>query len=354
MSHHITSRAPLSQSPSPHPHIPHHIFQTWDTAEVSPGMHAAMSSWRDLNPDWAYHFYSDADCEQFIAEHFEQAVLDAYQQLIPRAYRADLWRYCALYVVGGIYIDAKFIAEAPIKDWLPDSTKTLLIRDFQDTLQENGGFLQGILASAPKQPLFKIAIEKIIEQVSAGRYGNNPLSVTGPDLLGKAFNSMLNHPENSPVSPGDYTHLNQTYTVLLAGASKETIHCAPIKLWGKKICRTYTNYYQERNLNSEGCYSLEKNYPDCWFRREVFRHGKIASEPLSLYYLKYHRNFWVQHLRFFYKRQEIKKGRETFQLACTKGAISFWLVRKLISYEIRQGVKIFFKKIGQIINNSIT
>ena len=44
----------------------------------------------------------------FIKSHFSKRVLYAYDKLIPGAFKADLWRYCIIYINGGIYIDIKY------------------------------------------------------------------------------------------------------------------------------------------------------------------------------------------------------------------------------------------------------
>ena len=45
---------------------------------------------------------------EFISKYFNKDVLEAYDTLLPGAYKADLWRYCILYKMGGIYMDIKY------------------------------------------------------------------------------------------------------------------------------------------------------------------------------------------------------------------------------------------------------
>jgi hypothetical protein len=59
------------------------------------------------NPQFEYYLFDDADCLEFIQIHFDEEVADAFERLVPGAYKADLWRYCVLYVHGGIYLDMK-------------------------------------------------------------------------------------------------------------------------------------------------------------------------------------------------------------------------------------------------------
>lgn len=49
--------------------------------------------------------YDDNDCNQYISQLDNNDYLKViYHQLIPGAYKADLWRLLVLYEYGGIYI----------------------------------------------------------------------------------------------------------------------------------------------------------------------------------------------------------------------------------------------------------
>jgi mannosyltransferase OCH1-like enzyme len=89
--------------------IPLNIFQTWHTKKQIPiKMYNAIQSIRLNNPEFKYYLFDDNDSREFIKKNFKSEVLYAYDSLIPGAYKADLWRYCVLYIAGGIYIDIKY------------------------------------------------------------------------------------------------------------------------------------------------------------------------------------------------------------------------------------------------------
>ena len=71
-------------------------------------MQKAIDNLQTCNPELEYFLFDDNDCIEFIKTHFENDVVDAYYRLIPGAYKADLWRYCVMYIEGGIYIDIKY------------------------------------------------------------------------------------------------------------------------------------------------------------------------------------------------------------------------------------------------------
>jgi hypothetical protein len=299
-------------------------------------MYKAMSSWRDLNPDWAYHFYSDLDCEQFIADHFEQDVLDAYQQLIPGAYRADLWRYCVLYIHGGFYADAKMQLHLPLTDLLPKDTQCLLIRDhYRKNRQAHDAYIyQAIMAFCPQHAVLKSTIEQIVAYVKDGYYGYDALDITGPSLLGKMINCSLGRLPNEPLNQTLYLHPAGSYTVL---PNQRRGYKTGIDLFQHNAVTMYASYYQERTASADNSrYRLDKDYAACWFRREVFRHGRVATELPSLFYRKRYRRFWVKHIRQLYHSNELSQARAAIKKAHVTGALTFRLLAAIAYEECRQ------------------
>ena len=78
--------------------IPLKIFQTWSTKNLPIHMKKNCYTLQKQNPQFEYYLYDDEDCYDFIKTNFGPDVLNAYETLIPGAYKADLWRYCVLYV----------------------------------------------------------------------------------------------------------------------------------------------------------------------------------------------------------------------------------------------------------------
>ena len=68
-----------------------------------------VKSWK--NSGWDYRFYSDKDARLFLQTHFPPEVLEAFDALIPGAFKADLFRYCVLFICGGVYADIDMLLE---------------------------------------------------------------------------------------------------------------------------------------------------------------------------------------------------------------------------------------------------
>jgi len=88
--------------------IPLNIFQTWHTKNLPPSMIDSVENIKMNNKNFNYKLFDDEDCRNFIKNNFDGSVLYAFDSLKPGAYKADLWRYCVLYILGGIYIDIKY------------------------------------------------------------------------------------------------------------------------------------------------------------------------------------------------------------------------------------------------------
>jgi glycosyltransferase involved in cell wall biosynthesis len=120
-----------------------------------------------------------------IKDNFDVSVLKAYDKLKPYAYKADLARYCIAYVYGGWYVDINIeIVMTP-----PNISKfdMLLIRDYNNgTRVAPWQLANGLFYTVPKHPVFKLAIDMAVDNIKNNIYGRRSLSVTGPELFGRA------------------------------------------------------------------------------------------------------------------------------------------------------------------------
>ena len=161
--------------------IPAHLFQTWHSKTLPPLMYKAVLKLKKTNPRFNYRLYDDNDCREFIKTHYRPEVLEAYDKLIPGAYKADLWRYCILYKYGGIYLDIKYI---PVNNF---KLINLLEKEHFCLDADNIGIYNAIMVSKPNNPILLNAINQIVEHTKQKYYGEDVLEVTGPKLLSRYF-----------------------------------------------------------------------------------------------------------------------------------------------------------------------
>lgn len=91
--------------------IPMIVHQTYTTKILQSTIHDIYMSNMHSNQEWKFILYDDNDVDQFIQNHFSLDVYDAYKKINPLvgAARADFFRYCVMYIYGGIYADIKSI-----------------------------------------------------------------------------------------------------------------------------------------------------------------------------------------------------------------------------------------------------
>ncbi|AHA46161.1 putative mannosyltransferase [Insectomime virus] len=178
--------------------IPFQIFQT-NEEKVLPGMKKALDSWSEMNPEYRHIYFTTALCRDFISQNFEPRVLAAYDSLVPGAYKADLFRYCALYVSGGVYVDSAMVCLVPLKEWLPRDKSLVSAKD--EGVQS--GIYQAFFACEPRHPMLRSLIDIVVSRVENKEYGPRDLYTTGPMAFGNALNLYLGRDEDSEFDTGD-------------------------------------------------------------------------------------------------------------------------------------------------------
>eukprot|EP01063_Lacrimia_lanifica_P010725 TRINITY_DN1747_c0_g1_i2.p1 TRINITY_DN1747_c0_g1~~TRINITY_DN1747_c0_g1_i2.p1 ORF type:complete len:738 (+),score=197.60 TRINITY_DN1747_c0_g1_i2:57-2270(+) len=221
--------------------IPRIILQTNPEDSVPVGLYENMQKVIELNPNYEHHHFSDASVREFIKGHFDERVVTAYDSIRTGAYRADLFRYCFLYVRGGVYIDADIV----------------VLRSLDDIIQANdtfvspedsgfGSIYNALMMAAPKHPIVKRAIEMAVDLICAKDYDVGPLGVTGPLLLRSAFTAHVAPPPGvTKIIPYDYGNgvrlLKYERKVMVRGAQ---VDCSIGEIWnGGEV--SFLNKYAE-------------------------------------------------------------------------------------------------------------
>ena len=160
--------------------IPPHLYTCWHT-DLPPLMQKNYDWMVRHNPEMIFHLYDEHKCRQFIQDNFESCVVDAYDSLVPCSYKSDLWRFCILYVHGGVYLDIKYRCVPPFR--LVELTeKEHFVRDLTE-----GCVYTALIATRPHNEIMKRCIHQIVQNVQTQFYGRHALDPTGPGLLGYWF-----------------------------------------------------------------------------------------------------------------------------------------------------------------------
>ncbi len=321
-------------------YIPKKIFQTWETNKVSLGMYDAIYTWIDKNPDWEYHFFDEDGRRNFIKDNFPKKVLDTYDILIPGAYKADLWRYCVLYIHGGVYCDIKMALLSALNEIIVEDIEFLSIKDKDRSKYEFAGYIcQAFICAKPKHPFLKQAIDMIVENANKGYYGYDDLSPTGPGLLGRAINIVLKRPDTQPHLAGNNNISGYKFCLL------------PTPNFSTKICKAdknkiflaleYSGFRQEQSL----CFNkdISFKYQYCWYHNKVYTHGKvIRTTPEKVFKKRFKKELAGGAVRM-YKSGNKKAARKEIIRIIKSGNFCWRLVEALFTYEIIKPVKKVFK-----------
>jgi mannosyltransferase OCH1-like enzyme len=161
--------------------IPLNLYTCWHTKDLPTLLKSTYEILIAENPEFNHYLYDENECREFIQQHFDQDVVDAYNSLIPCSYKSDLWRFCILYINGGIYYDIKFRCLNGFK-FIALTESEMFVRDMQEDC-----VLTGLIISKSGNEILKKCIDQIVVNVQTRFYGKNPLYPTGPGLLGTFF-----------------------------------------------------------------------------------------------------------------------------------------------------------------------
>jgi mannosyltransferase OCH1-like enzyme len=166
--------------------IPLNIFQTWHTKVLPIKMQECVDSIKACNPEFNHYLYDDKECRNFIKSNFDTDVLYSYDTLVPGAFKADLWRYCVLYKLGGIYLDIKYKCVHGFK-FLTLTDNEYFVKDRYDSMTELAVY-NALIICKPGNEILRKCINKVVENVRDRYYGISPLIITGPLMMIEFFN----------------------------------------------------------------------------------------------------------------------------------------------------------------------
>jgi mannosyltransferase OCH1-like enzyme len=222
--------------------IPLHVYMTWKHLPLPVLMQRNLERFKRLNPEFTFHIYTDSGCLHFIRKHFTSDVADAFQNLIPGAYKADLWRLCVLYIHGGYYMDIKL---SPMKNFrlieLSEDEHYVL-----DRPRKSLHIYNALMVCKANNPFLFQCIRQIVTNVQTKYYGESDLSPTGPELLGRISSSYkLNIDLIYPLNI--YNHIMHKGLLIL------------------KFYDYYRNEQRDHERNVNQCH-----YGIAWKNREVY------------------------------------------------------------------------------------
>ena len=148
-----------------------------------------------MNPSYKYEYYNNNDCIEFLQNNFPQDVTNAFNKLKPGAFKADLFRYCYLYINGGVYLDLDLMPKKPLDKIIVKDADFISSLENKPNRHINGVY-QAFIACKKGINFLKIAIDRIVHYTKINYYPKklesdkwiSILSITGPVLLYNSIN----------------------------------------------------------------------------------------------------------------------------------------------------------------------
>lgn len=225
------------------------IMQTASTKEMSKNRYYSIMTILNNGTEYPYIYFDNNDLFKFIKKYFTQIVIDSIRNLIPGAYISDLFRYCYLYIFGGIYFDCKKILFIPLINYINyTGNNEIYIKDMCKNYTYNA-----IMISIKESKIMLSAIKDTILNIINNRYCEDPLSISGPGLLSGVINKHYIDYKYYYKNTCTSKHHSMSYITLNNDTDKRMI-----------IQNTYNGYYQEDN------YGDTAHYDKLWHVNKVY------------------------------------------------------------------------------------
>lgn len=161
------------------PHVHQIAITDHDPPRLTGYAVEATRNVRETFPGGRYRLWGRVDGEDFIAEHFPAEVVWAYRSLRPYSYKADLLKLCLLHVLGGWYVDAGVrMLQSPATLFEVDEPPQLVVFRSTSLWDAPWNCSLALVYAEAGSPVFTAAIDEVVANCRAQRYGANPLSPT--------------------------------------------------------------------------------------------------------------------------------------------------------------------------------
>ena len=226
------------------------VVQTNSSSLVSRNKFYSVCTILNHTPAHEYLFFDETGRRKFSQDYFPEVVVQAYDSLIPRTYRADLFRYLFAYLNKCIYFDVKMVLNVAISTLYDlDQDGQVFVQDFGPADVYTAFFINRQI----RTKFFRCAIVLCLYRIIWNDYSENPLMVTGPGILGLArLAEGSTHPLR--LSNGFEGDDWQNTSTIRDENGTAIINCS------------YPGYYGEDN------YGATRHYNVLWHNRQVFRY----------------------------------------------------------------------------------
>jgi hypothetical protein len=157
------------------------IHQFWHDPSPPDYIRELCRSWVEKCPEFELRLYDDATAANLIRENFGERYLKAYLSCRHAAARSDLFRLCALYLYGGVYVDADQSCVSPLYPLYQACERGCLyfrIHVYLAMIVIPNNFM---IVRRKRDPLLARMLETAVENIEKRLY-NDIWTITGPGV----------------------------------------------------------------------------------------------------------------------------------------------------------------------------
>ncbi|OQS07155.1 hypothetical protein THRCLA_00843 [Thraustotheca clavata] len=159
------------------------IHQSWVSLATLPAsVKQPVETWKQLNPNYDYRFWSNAEIHGFVDSNFPEFA-SLFKRFPVDIMRSDFFRYLVVLKHGGVWCDIDTVCLKPVDSWAPSERSVSAMigveMDASDVLLDWWSvklqFTVWTFAAAPDHPLLRHVVNYIQDKYS--REVNIPLDV---------------------------------------------------------------------------------------------------------------------------------------------------------------------------------
>ena len=174
--------------------IPKHVIQSYavpyeDLVELKTVLK------KNERRDWTFYYFDDEMCVDFLKKHYNGEVLKAWKKAKNGAMRADLFRYCVLYILGGFWVDV----HTKLFDLsFREDSELVLLSDYGTGHNPCTRFGPSVIGCPARHPLLRFLVSRCVNNLLTMKILNrNTWKITGPIFFTECIRMMYPKIANS-------------------------------------------------------------------------------------------------------------------------------------------------------------
>jgi len=192
--------------------IPNNVYQTWETRFLGKTHSKSLNDFRNNNPSLSFYLYEKEKRDEYMQTNWgDHQISQIYSNSLFGPLKADIFRYCILYDLGGYYFDIAKACKTPLNKLHDKNHEGIITFEdnecFYPPIQKEifnlkrpfNYFLQWGLAFSPKHSFLYQLINEISKNYTfyKNKVFHNPklaiLNFTGPGMYTKVMRDYISN-----------------------------------------------------------------------------------------------------------------------------------------------------------------